>query len=104
MERRDLDLTELLEYIDPGALSYQEWLSVGMALKEEGYGAEVWDDWSRRDGGRYHRGECASKWRSFNGASEPVRGGTLVALAKAGGWKPSLNGHELDWNDEIRDD
>lgn len=104
MERRDLDLTELLEYIDPGALNYQEWLSVGMALKEEGYGPEVWDDWSRRDGGRYHRGECASKWRSFNGASEPVRGGTLVALAKAGGWKPSMSGHELDWNDEIRDD
>ena len=37
------DLKELLEYIDPSSLSYQEWCNVGMALKHEGYSAEEWD-------------------------------------------------------------
>ena len=33
---QNLDLTQLLDYIDPSALDYQEWANVGMALKEEG--------------------------------------------------------------------
>ena len=38
MERNDndLDLTELLNYIDPCSLNYSEWLAVGMALNEAG--------------------------------------------------------------------
>ena len=32
-----LDLLEALEHIDPAVLSYQEWFSVGMGLKERGY-------------------------------------------------------------------
>ena len=31
------DLLPLLEYIDPANLSYQEWVNVGMGLKQEGY-------------------------------------------------------------------
>ena len=40
-----LDLTELLQYVDPSALSYQDWVNVGMALKHEGYTAHDWDVW-----------------------------------------------------------
>ena len=35
------DLMEVLAHIDPARLSYQGWLNVGMALKEEGYTADT---------------------------------------------------------------
>ena len=44
-----LNLAEVLNRVDPSALSYQEWVNVGMALKQEGYPCEVWDSWSQRD-------------------------------------------------------
>lgn len=102
----NLDLTELLDYIDPRDCDYTEWLNVGMALKESGYACSVWEDWSRRDPDRYHAGETFRKWDSFKGTSVPVTGGTLVQMAKDHGWNPGDGGHELDWNDEIggRDD
>jgi hypothetical protein len=76
---------ELLEYIDPSLLDYQEWLSVGMALKDAGYTAADWDSWSKRDPGRYHPGECFRKWGSFQGSNNPVTAGTLVALGERPG-------------------
>ncbi|MCC8067014.1 MAG: PriCT-2 domain-containing protein, partial [Clostridiales bacterium] len=98
------DLQKVIEYIDPGELGYQEWVNVGMALKQEGYPVSVWSDWSRRDFGRYHEGECEKKWNSFRGNSSPVTGGTIVQMAKDHGWIPEY-GHELDWDDSIsRDD
>ena len=101
MTENNLDLSELLEYIDPGALDYTDWLSVGMALKEAGYACSVWDAWSRRDPERYHAGDCFRKWDSFKGTAVPITGGTLVQMAKEHGWTPGGGGHELDWNDEI---
>ena len=71
-------LLEIIEHIDPSALNYQDWVNVGMALKQEGYTAADWDAWSQRDAGRYHSGECARKWNSFQGCSSPVTGGTIV--------------------------
>lgn len=102
MEQRT-SLTEIIEYINPAALNYQDWVNVGMALKHEGYSAGVWDAWSRQDPGRYHPGECERKWNSFNGASSPVTGGTIVQMAIDQGWEPE-HGHELDWDDTIRID
>jgi len=98
------NLLEVLNYIDPGLLDYQEWCSVGMALKEAGYKPSDWDTWSTRDGRRYHAGECEKKWDSFRGASKPVTAGTIVQMARDQGWAPehlSGGGHELDWNDII---
>ena len=46
-------LPELLEYIDPAMLDYQDWVNVGMALKEEGCSVSDWEDWSQRDRARY---------------------------------------------------
>ena len=99
-----LDLLEALEHIDPAGLSYQDWVAVGMGLKEAGYSASVWEDWSRRDGRRFHSGECQRKWNSFNGSTaEPVTGGTVVKMAMDAGWRPASSqpGHELSWDDEI---
>lgn len=99
-----IDLIALLEYIDPAYLSYQEWLNVGMALKYEGYTASDWDDWSKRDGARYHPGECFKKWTSFEGSGNPVTGATITQMAKDNGWMPrsaDREERELGWDDEI---
>ena len=97
------DLLEILNYIDPAGLEYQEWVNVGMALKQEGYAAADWDAWSQRDPHRYHKGECERKWNTFRGNASPVTGGTLVQMAMEAGWVPE-RGHELDWDDTIQTD
>jgi len=51
------NLLEALKQIDVSQLSYDEWISVGMALKAEGYDCSVWDEWSQNDT-RYKKGEC----------------------------------------------
>ena len=101
MQYEKTDLTELLDYIDPAVCSYQEWLTVGMALKFEGYDLKVWDDWSRRDPDRYHDGDCRSKWLGFNGSQTPVTAGTVVNLAKEHGWSKAGGGKELSWDSMI---
>ena len=102
MEQRT-DLLEILNYIDPAGLEYQEWVNVGMALKQEGYTAADWDAWSQRDPHRYHKEECERKWSTFRGNASPVTGGTLVQMAMDAGWAPE-RGHELDWDDTIQTD
>ena len=99
------DLLEILQHIDPTNLSYQEWCAVGMALKEEGYTSSDWEAWSGKDTKRYHSGECAKKWGSFNGAAVPVTGGTIVQMAKEQGWFPEREtGYELEWDGIIKKD
>ena len=92
-----------LQYIDVSALSYQEWINVGMALQAEGYDCSIWDNWSRADR-RYHPGECERKWRTFGGCGSPIKGGTIVQMAKERGWTPYGIDAALDWNDTIVDD
>lgn len=107
MEHKNDNLEELLQYIDPAGLSYQEWCGIGMALKDAGYPVSVWDAWSARDGARYHAGECAKKWHSFNGSDTPVTAGTIVHMALENGYQPHRehgSGQALDWNDEINAD
>ena len=71
MERSQYDLLEVLDHIEPAELDYQQWLNIGMALDLEGYSVDVWDNWSRRDSGRYHPGECQKKWRGISGNTDP---------------------------------
>ena len=98
------NILEVLEHIDPSLLDYQDWINVGMALKEEGCMASDWDAWNRRDAARYHAGECYRKWGGFHGSPSPVTGGTIVQLAKDQGWEPEPGGRELDWDDTISDE
>ncbi|MCG7406822.1 PriCT-2 domain-containing protein [Paenibacillus sp. ACRRX] len=83
-----LDLIALLGYVDSTYLDYQEWVNVGMALKYEVYTASDWDDWSKRDGSRYHPGECFKKWSTFEGSGIPVTGATITQMAKDNDWMP----------------
>lgn len=103
------NLDELLDYIDPAALDYQTWCGIGMALKDAGYDVSVWDTWSARDGGRYHRGECEKKWRTFSGSDHPITAGTIVHLALEGGYQPQRSANipydaVLDWDSYIGED
>ena len=103
----DRDLLELLDYIDPSTLDYQEWVNVGMALKHEGYSSFEWDRWSSRDSGRYHPGECQKKWNTFNEDSlSVVTAGTIVKMAKENGWTSYVpkEDYELGWDSFIGDE
>lgn len=104
-----VDLKELLEYINPSLLNYQDWCNVGFALHHEGYSAQDWEDWSARDGARYHPGECYEKWKSFGTGTSKVTGATITQMAKENGWLPKsvfydvdVDGdRELSWDEEI---
>lgn len=94
------DIKEALDFISPAALTYEEWLMVGMGLKEAGLPVAVWEQWSARDGGRYHKGECIKKWESFHGSSKPVTQSSIFQLAYEHGWSGPA-GHALDWGDGL---
>ena len=100
----DNNILSALKAIDVATLSRADWIAVGMALKEEGYPCSIWDDWSRNDK-RYHPGECERKWNSFHGSGTPVKGGTIVQMAKERGWTP-FGGEDgcLNWDDAIEYD
>ena len=91
---------DALKYISPD--SYEDWITVGMALKHEGLGVDVWDSWSRGSA-KYQEGECARKWAGFNEmhGGAPVTGGTLMALAKKNGYAPSSQA--FGWDDEVNE-
>ena len=91
----------LMEGVDPAQCSYEEWLQVGMSLHDSGHPCSVWDDWSKQDAVRYHAGECDAKWKGFGHSTHPVKSGTIIALARAQGYDPIDEGHELSWDDTI---
>lgn len=100
---KDFNLISALHYLDVAKMSRAEWIAVGMALKEEGLPCSVWDEWSRNDS-RYHAGECERKWESFQGTATPIRGGTIIQMAKDRGWTPYGEDGCLGWNDTIEYD
>ena len=99
------NILSALKYLQCAELDHDAWLRVGMALKTEGYDVSVWDEWSALDSARYHPGECARRWRSFQGSNSPVTGATIVKLAQDRGWTP-FSGADgvMDWNDVLEYD
>ncbi|MBR0288234.1 MAG: PriCT-2 domain-containing protein, partial [Selenomonadaceae bacterium] len=73
----------MLDFISPASLTYDEWLAVGMALKNIGCDCSDWEQWSRSDD-RFKEGECESKWNGFNRDGYDI--GTLFMFAKLGGY------------------
>lgn len=94
------DLLDVLGAIPVADLSREEWIEIGMALREEGYTVDVWDDWSRPDS-RYKAGECRKKWESFRGNANPVKAGTIVEIAKRYGYR--WTDTALEWDSLISD-
>lgn len=101
MQQDGISIQEALKHLDPSALDYQQWCNVGMALKHEGLPVDLWEDWSARDPGRYHAGECHRKWSSFRGNETPVTAGTIIQYAIDQGWNPAGEGYEIGWDDSI---
>lgn len=93
-------ILEALNHLDPAELSYDEWLKVGMAMKNEGYTWQDWDVWSLPDS-RYEKDLCRKKWETFKGSfGSPVTGGSIVQMAKDRGFQPH-GSRCLEWGDEI---
>ena len=92
------NIIEALDYIPSD--DYETWVKVGMALKQEGYGVEVWDSWSQGSP-KYKQGQCERKWRSF--ARDDITGGTIIQMAKDNGYTPYANS-AMDWDDFFDED
>ena len=73
----------MLDFINPSNLTYDDWLAVGMALKNIGCDCSLWENWSRSDE-RFKEGECQYKWNGFN--RDGYDFGTLFHLAQLGGY------------------
>ena len=73
----------MLDFISPSSLTYDEWLAVGMALKNRGCDCNDWENWSRIDD-RFKDGECESKWNGFNRDGYDI--GTLYHFAAPNGY------------------
>ena len=73
----------MLDFISPSSLTYDEWLAVGMALKNIGCNCGDWEQWSRSDE-RFKDGECESKWNGFNRSGFDF--GTLYHFAEPNGY------------------
>ena len=83
-------LEDMLGFIDPDDMSYDEWLRIGMAVKSQlpdDEGFKLWDNWSKK-GAKYKKGECLLRWPGFDPAG-PVRVGTIYYHSKEAGWSPS---------------
>lgn len=76
------DITVILNGLATGrADDYSKWINVGMALKNSGYGCDVWDEWSQRSH-KYKAGVCDRKWGSFRGSEQPLTKSSLYSWLK----------------------
>lgn len=78
-----------LNYIDPKALSQDEWLKATMAAKAAGVAQDDWDAWCWGDPRRYDESENRKRWESIDPAKPGgVTAKTLFSMAKERGWRP----------------
>lgn len=78
----------MLSYVD-GYEDREQWIAVGMALKSE-FGPEAFDAWDRwsSNAANYSAKACKASWKGFKSSSAGGVGiGTLVKLAKDGGFR-----------------
>jgi len=82
------DIAEMLEAVDPDC-DYETWIRCGMAIHDAtgGTGFVVWDDYFAKNSSKYADGVSEYKWHSFGRSANPVRVGTLIHYAEAGGWR-----------------
>lgn len=92
-----------LDAIDPADCDYMQWIRIGVGLKEAGLGADIWDEWSRRDPDRYKPGECSKKWDTFKEPGQNSNGsGIIIELAKENGWRIGDSFNEDEKEDYFR--
>jgi hypothetical protein len=74
---------KMLEVIPVADLSRDEWINVGMALKNNGNDCAEWEQWSRPDN-RFKTGECEKLWQGFNGSGLTIA--TICDIAEHYGY------------------
>lgn len=97
-------LQSALNAIPIAQITREEWINVGMALKQGGHPVGMWRDWSAGDPSKFHEGECEQKWDGFHGSSKPLKPGYIVKLAERYGWSRYENNGYMDWSDQIGTD
>lgn len=110
MEHDNLETVRRCMGLLPAAqCSYQEWLHVGMVLRDCGGDCSEWEGWSVADS-RYREGECPRKWRGFGKGHDKVSVGTIVDCVKAHGlWEAAPrqevpeDAPALDWDSALPD-
>lgn len=97
---RALNMIAMIPVAD---LSREDWVNVGMALKNNGNNVSDWEQWSRNDE-RFKEGECENLWQGFS-----YGGGLTIAtihdLAKKYGYhEPSYHDKstKIDVNNSVR--
>ena len=76
----------MLTFVD-GCEDRETWVAIGMALKSEfgDMAFDAWDRWSQ-NAGNYNALACRSSWRGFKSRNGGYTVGTLIKLAKDGGY------------------
>lgn len=98
VDDRDRTLN-MLAVIPVADLSRDEWLHVGMALKNNGNTVSDWRQWSRNDD-RFKDGECERLWQGFTGTGLTIA--TIHDIAKRYGYQePSHSNHYDETGSEI---
>lgn len=89
------DVQSMLDYVDAdGNGVYDDWLAIGMALKDYGVPFGIYDAWCSK--GSKYKGttEERKKWDSFNGKGRSI--GTLYYHAEKAGWRPMSIEKKID--------
>lgn len=90
MRHQALDLRTaegMLTFVD-GCEDRETWVAIGMALKSE-FGDPAFDAWDRwsQSAANYNAKSCASSWRGFKARNGGYTIGTLIKLARDGGYR-----------------
>lgn len=79
------DIKEIISNLNVGrADNYDNWISVGMALKKilnDDKILNVWIEWSKNSD-KFKDGECEKKWKSFSIKDKSYNIGTLLKMLK----------------------
>lgn len=94
------EVEEMLSYISSD-VSRDEWLVVGMALRDEfgDVACSLWHEWSARAGTRYNYRDAQACWRSFTG--EGVTIASIVHMAKQAGWLRELPNNDAGFSVDL---
>jgi phage/plasmid-associated DNA primase len=60
---------------------YDDWVKIGIILKNEGFELALWNEYSQSIG-EYANTGCADKWRSFKSSDKPLGIGSLYKMLK----------------------
>ena len=107
MNHDEINIKDVLSYIDPSC-SHDDWIKVGMALKEDGYSYDVFRDWSSQSKEKFSERDCLNAWMSFKKTGISI--GTLIWMAQSNGYTSpdnkyyEENGKQYKIRMEMKDD